>query len=54
MRKSVFNTHCGSNFLCHAIVLPVKCNGKSGIPDKCQQPKLTERLDLWFEFDSDG
>ena len=26
---------------------------KSGIPDKCQQPKLTERLVLWYEFDSD-
>ena len=27
---------------------------KSGIPDKCQQPKLKERLVLWYKFDCDG
>ena len=26
---------------------------KSGIPDKCQQPKLIERLVSWYEFDCD-
>ena len=50
----MLNIHFGSNFLCHAIVLTVKCNGQSGIPDKCQQPKLIERLVLWYEFDFDG
>ena len=54
MHKLVFNTHCGSNFLCHAIVYTAKCNGESGIPDKWQQPKLIERLVLWYEFDCDG
>ena len=53
MHKWMFNTHRGSNFLCHAIVLTVKYNGQSGIPDKCQQPKLMERLVLWYEFDFD-
>ena len=31
-----------------------ECNEKSGIPDKCQQPKLIERIVLWYEFDSNG
>ena len=31
-----------------------KYNGKSGIPDKCQQPKFIERIVLWYEFDSAG
>ena len=53
MYKLVFNTHCSSNFLCYTIILTAKCNGESGIPDKCQQPKIVERLVLWYEFDCD-
>ena len=54
MHKLVFHTRCGSNLLCHVIVLTTKCNGGSGIPDKCQQQKLIERLVIWYEFDCDG
>ena len=31
-----------------------KMQRKSGIPYKCQQPKLVERLVLWYVLDCDG
>ena len=33
-----------------------KMRNENGIPDKCQQPTLTDRLTgiLWYEFDFDG
>ena len=48
----MFKTHCRANFLCRAdqCTKTAKCNGKSGIPDKCQHPKLNLYMGLSYSM----